>query len=197
MTEIEKFYYDLGVRRKETLEALAGATVRVKSKKGEHLCRAGEPLTSVWFHLSGITRGYVIGEQGNEKGVLGFGFRYGEPCLGAQGLEPYCTNYVQCVTDCVNLKLPAGKLIEILEADPEAAAIYSSLLVQEGKLAFESESALRLYDADKRYDWFLETYADIADELPQGEIASFLNITPQSFSRLKRQRKEREKEFSE
>jgi CRP-like cAMP-binding protein len=41
--------------------------------------------------------------------------------------------------------------------------------------------------AEERYLAFLKTYPELAEQVPQHEIASYLGITPQSLSRIRKE----------
>lgn len=48
---------------------------------------------------------------------------------------------------------------------------------------------LLVYDAEQRYDLFLQRFAKLKDRLSQADIAAYLGITPVSLSRLLRTRR--------
>ena len=48
------------------------------------------------------------------------------------------------------------------------------------------EYQLLMMNAQERYEQFLISYSDCIDMLPNKDIASFLGITPEAFSRLKK-----------
>ena len=63
----------------------------------------------------------------------------------------------------------------------------SRILLEHHFLGRETrEYQLLMLSAKQRYDAFLEEYSDCKDQLTNKDIASFLGITPEAFSRLKK-----------
>ena len=54
-------------------------------------------------------------------------------------------------------------------------------------LQTELRRALLHYDIKKRYEWFLKEYSEINGKISGRYIASFLNMTPESLSRVKKE----------
>ena len=169
-------------------EALARECCRGRSAtKGTMLQRSGEVATHGYFVVKGLIRRYSIDDKGREH-TLRFAPEDG------------------WITDFESLRdrTPASAFIETLE-DCELAVIdapsherliagiagYAAAFAH-GLLKMSEARERRLLDsmsatAEERYLNFLETYAAIAQRIPQHMLASYLGMTPETLSRVRNQ----------
>ena len=190
--DIRAFYRDtLGVQGDDVLDLYTKNTSYVYRNKGEVFVHPGEPVTMVRFVISGVSRSYVLGPEG-EDNVLCFGFRYGQPLLGASSLSAKTILFQEAVTDMELLEIPVFIVQQGIRMEFANAAVYERLFSEDYDRQTQVQIALSTLSGEDRYRWFCKDYADIVDVVPQNYIASFLGLQPQSLSRIKRQMKERE-----
>jgi CRP-like cAMP-binding protein len=190
--DIRAFYRDtLGVQGDDVLDLCTKNTSYVYRNKGEVFVHPGEPVTMVRFVISGVSRSYVLGPEG-EDNVICFGFRYGQPLLGASSLSAKTILFQEAVTDMELLEIPAFIIQQGIRMEFANAAVYERLFSEDYDRQTQVQIALSTLNGEDRYRWFRKDYADIVDVVPQNYIASFLGLQPQSLSRIKRQMKERE-----
>ena len=190
--DIRAFYRDtLGVQGDDVLDLCTKNTSYVYRDKGEVFVHPGEPVTMVRFVISGVSRSYVLGPEG-EDNVICFGFRYGQPLLGASSLSAKTILFQEAVTDMELLEIPAFIVQQGIRMEFANAAVYERLFSEDYDRQTQVQIALSTLNGEDRYRWFCKDYADIVDVVPQNYIASFLGLQPQSLSRIKRQMKERE-----
>lgn len=190
--DIRAFYRDtLGVQGDDVLDLYTKNTSYVYRNKGEVFVHPGEPVTMVRFVISGVSRSYVLGPEG-EDNVICFGFRYGQPLLGASSLSAKTILFQEAVTDMELLEIPAFIVQQGIRMEFANAAVYERLFSEDYDRQTQVQIALSTLNGEDRYRWFCKDYADIVDVVPQNYIASFLGLQPQSLSRIKRQMKERE-----
>jgi CRP-like cAMP-binding protein len=190
--DIRAFYRDtLGVQGDDVLDLYTKNTSYVYRNKGEVFIHPGEPVTMVRFVISGVSRSYVLGPEG-EDNVICFGFRYGQPLLGASSLSAKTILFQEAVTDMELLEIPAFIVQQGIRMEFANAAVYERLFSEDYDRQTQVQIALSTLNGEDRYRWFCKDYADIVDVVPQNYIASFLGLQPQSLSRIKRQMKERE-----
>lgn len=111
---------------------------------------------------------------------------------------------VICSNSSLGSQLPSAYSIETVEATTLISFTLDSLnwlygqspiFFEFGKIIVghslikceEREIMLMKYDAQNRFNFFMETKANFFLRLPQNMIASYLNIQPETFSKLKRQ----------
>ena len=190
--DIRAFYRDtLGVQGDDVLDLCTKNTSYVYRNKGEVFVHPGEPVTMVRFVISGVSRSYVLGPEG-EDNVICFGFRYGQPLLGASSLSAKTILFQEAVTDMELLEIPAFIVQQGIRMEFANAAVYERVFSEAYDRQTQVQIALSTLNGEDRYRWFCKDYADIVDVVPQNYIASFLGLQPQSLSRIKRQMKERE-----
>lgn len=183
--EIADFYRSgLGVKKEASIRLLTENTRFMHRKKGEKLRVAGEPMTTVLFHLNGAGKVYVVNEHGQET-VMGFCHVPGEPCLGAAGIQEKIIFNIDAVMDMDVLELKMDALKHVLANDPEVAAIVQKLMAVDHDRDYAWHLAMKTKFGAERYRWFLKDYSDLVGVATQKDIANFLGLKPQSLSRIK------------
>lgn len=149
---------------------------RIKVKKGQILQRADDVNNKVYHVESGLLRSYSIDENGKEhifmfapeKWLIGDGVPKDEPCqLFIDAIEDSVVVPIERDSPVLSDSKKLIKRIEVL---------------QNRIIKLMSASAI------KRYEDFIETYPDIVQRVPQKMIASYLGITPEALSTVKRNR---------
>lgn len=177
-----KDYYKVNVSLDDTSRIFKGR----KYLKKEFLCKANEVPNSLFFICSGLVKFYYIDYEGNEivKDFMGenmFGASYAS--FLKQIPSPY---YIQALENTTVLEINYKNYISNLKSDTIWKEI--ARLTAEYLYIFKEkkESSLLLEDAPTRYKRFLDEYSVLAPRLKQKDIASFLNIKPESLSRIKK-----------
>lgn len=147
---------------------------RIEVKKGQILQKEGDLNSLVYQVESGLLRSYSIDENGKEHifmfapehWVIGDGVPKGTPNqLFIDALED--SIIIPIERDSPVLSDP-NKLIKRVE------------VLQNRIIKLMSASAI------ERYEEFIVTYPDILQRVPQKMIASYLGITPEALSTVKR-----------
>lgn len=84
-----------------------------------------------------------------------------------------------------------ASVLELLDKFPEARTIYRTIMNQYYEFSRERIRDLQSLKAMQRYEKLVRTFVGIEQYVTQEEIASYLGIAPQSFSRMKRQNRRR------
>ncbi len=92
---------------------------------------------------------------------------------------------MQALTDAAYLKVPAGRFRELLDADEYLLMVGRAIVEKEFIRGLNYEVLFRSYTAKDRLEYFRENYPNLENLIPHTVIASFLGITPVSFSRLR------------
>lgn len=157
-----------------------------KLAAGETLFKAGDTQQYLYLLTRGLLYAYFVTCDGKSvcKEVywerdLVFGFR----SLLADVPYPF---YVAALEDSELLQVSKSEYLNWSQRHPEHQAFHLSViseyfLYKEGK-----EEFLLLNTPERRVALFYETYPDLIRRIPQHIIASYLGITPISFSRIKK-----------
>jgi len=92
---------------------------------------------------------------------------------------------LQALTDCLYLKVPAGTFSDLMNSDEQIRRFGRSVVEREFVKGLNYEVLFRSYTAKDRLAFFRSNYPNLENLIPHTVIASFLGITPVSFSRLR------------
>ncbi len=160
-------------------------------RKKQFLVQEGEPGRYVAFVTRGCLRNYTIDDKGEEH-VIEFAIED----WWASDLHSFLTGKpatfnIDALEDSRLLLLDYESREKLLQAVPKMERFFR--LLQEAHYVAThwriNESLSK--DADERYLDFLKTYPELVRRIPQKHIASFLGITPQSLSRIRKELTER------
>lgn len=185
MQTAEFFQTFLGIRDEGTVERLTVASEVRRLRRGELLIQADEEQKWCFFLLSGLFRGYFLDDSGQDISEC-FVSEPGEPvmsCLGLRGLSPIT---FEALENSEVLCVAMPEVLRLLEENAELVRLYNVLLLEALRSQWQIKLALYLYSARQRYEWFLHTYPELPGRVSNKHIASFLNITPVTLSRLRR-----------
>ena len=141
-----------------------------------------------YFVLSGVQRLYYLSAEGSEV-VLGFTFQHnfsGVYDSFIQQKPAQC--YLQALTDSELLAIGFTDMNELFDRHP-CMERWGRIFVQSilfGRVQREIELTTRT--AEERYRDFMHRSPAPLRQIPQKHLASYLNMTPETFSRLRADR---------
>ncbi len=185
------FRKNLKLTDDELVSRLLDAAKYEHLKKGRLLIEAGEVQTKLTFLLDGILRGFLVNEDGQET-TDGFSCRYGEIVMGDSRLDAPSRISIEAIEDSILLVIPMETFTGALPQYPELWQLYTGHLTEALERHWEEKMLLRACSATVRYQWFLEAYPGLINQISNKYIASFLGITPVSLSRIRSQLREKE-----
>jgi len=154
--------------------------------KGEVLEHQGDRSMDQYFIIEGILKRVVSTAQGREM-ILRFAAEADiDTSYAAWRLKTPIPYSIRAVTRVRAAKLSMQRWVRFLERH---AAIKSAFEFEIMKLMSEVMAhtiTLHLLDAPGRVRRFLRKHTDLADRMPKKELASYLNLSPETLSRLKR-----------
>ena len=99
--------------------------------------------------------------------------------------------FIQLRTESELLCITHAGVLDLFDKYPEAHSVYRMIMNQYYEFSRERIRDLQSLKAAQRYEKLIRTFAGIEQYVTQEEIASYLGIAPQSFSRMKRQNRRR------
>ena len=158
----------------------------IQFKKGQHFVKIGDVPDRIGFIISGIFRVYYNTEQGEERIlVLRSENRFlsayrsvleNEPSwFGIQALEP-------SFLICMHLKEYKRLMTEFSCWSDVSRKYVEDLFIEKE----QREKDLFSLNATTRYLNFRERYPDVEGRVSQYHVASYLGITPQALSRIRK-----------
>ncbi len=170
----------------DEFERMLRRFARKRLRKGHFLVQAGEVIRTMSFVLSGAMRKYTVDEKGEEHVVQ---FAVADWWIGDiySSLTGNPTRFTIDAIDDTELLVIEHDDVERLFGEVPAFERFFRILMQNHHVATEQRIADALsLSARDRYLAFLKTFPTIVDRVPQRHIASYLGVTPQSLSRIRR-----------
>ena len=158
-----------------------------KIRKRQFLLQAGDVCKSVAFVSRGCLRSYTVDREGEEH-IMQFAID-GWWISDLQSLltgQPATLN-IDALEDSEILLLDRASQDKICLALPQVEHFFRLLMEGNYNAARTRILGFISASAEERYLRFLEAYPDIVQRVPQGQIASYLGITPQSLSRIRKE----------
>ena len=154
--------------------------------KGDTLEHQGDHSMEQYFILDGILKRVVSNAQGKEM-ILRFAAETDiDTSYAAWRLKTPIPYAIRTVTRVRAAKLSMQHWVSFLERH---AVIKSEFEFEIMKLMSEVMAhtiTLHLLDASGRLQRFMRKHAELAERLPKKELASYLNLSPETLSRLQR-----------
>ena len=96
------------------------------------------------------------------------------------------TNYIQAIEDCELLEITKENFTFLEKNIPGLRQWYSVKLTRRVSNSIRKIEEIKTLSPTERYLNLIETRPDIIQRVPLHDIASYLNIEPQSLSRLRK-----------
>ena len=175
----------LGIADEGLLKRLEEKAELIDLKKGELYVREGKNCDRVSFLLEGAVMGWRQEPDGRVQ-VDSFLVRSGAPVISDGKIGQVSPVNFTMVTSGRILAFPAGTVREGLEGSLELMRAYAEDLLESLRLYMVIRNICQR-SARERYEWFLQEYGGYRYRIPDKYIASFLNMAPETLSRIKKE----------
>lgn len=152
--------------------------------RNEFLTKQGDLNTNTYLIVSGSVRVFIIDDKEIEHTIR---FGYQNSFTGA--LDSFLTKnptkfYIQTIKKSTLRKLSREKFDAFLNSSDENQALWTRFLELLVHQQLEREIDLVTYTPKERLMRVLERSPQLFQEVPQKHIASYLRMTPETFSRI-------------
>lgn len=155
-------------------------------QKGEILLPQGENTKVVCLILQGVVRGFYLDAAGAD--ITKCFSQTGDWCCIYNLLDDGPSEYgIEALADCQVAQISVPVLRQAFDDAPVLRDLYEKLFRQAFIISDEKGLAFQRLPAKERYLEFVANYPDLAGQIRQEYIASYIGVTPSSLSRIKRE----------
>ncbi|HET7363412.1 MAG TPA: Crp/Fnr family transcriptional regulator [Burkholderiales bacterium] len=154
-------------------------------RKGDALVRQGDEEMKQFFILEGMVKRVVSNPQGREM-ILRFAAETEmDTSYAAWRLRTPLPFSIVAVTKVRTAEMPLAAWGQFLEHHPERRARFEYEDMRLMAEVMAHTITLHLLDAPGRLARFQRKHPELAGRIPKKELAAYLNLTPETLSRLK------------
>lgn len=158
----------------------------LKLKKNELIIRPNQMINFKFFVLKGCLRSYFIDLDGNEHTIQ---FAIEDWWIGdypAYFTGNRSTLNVECIEDCTVLKVKKENWEQLYKEIPKLES-YARIQLERGLASTHQKNIdNHIMNTQERYVKFITSYPQIEQRIKNYHIASYLGITPESLSRIRK-----------
>jgi len=175
-----------GALNKQQTDFILSKAKTLDMKKDEYFSEAGKIPRHVGFVLEGVFRFCYYNNKGDE--VTNYFVDEGNFVVDNEKFESQivASEYIQAVTDCKILAFSKKYWDDISNTIVGFEMIKSNVVKKCLTLAMERRSPMVSEDASTRYLSFIQNFPSLVNRIPLSFVASYLGITQQSLSRIRR-----------
>ena len=154
-------------------------------RKGDVLLSQGAHDMEQYFVLDGILKRVVASPEGKEM-ILRFAAEDEmDTSYAAWKLRTPAPYSIRAVTKAQVAKLPLPQWAAFLDRNPDLKEDFEYEIMYLMSEVMAHTITLHLLDASGRVHRFLRKHPDLAERVPKKELASYLNLSAETLSRLK------------
>jgi CRP/FNR family transcriptional regulator, dissimilatory nitrate respiration regulator len=157
--------------------------------KGDTLLDQGVHEMEQYFVLDGILKRVVTNADGHEMILRFADERDIETSYAAWRLNTPTPYSIVCLTKARVAKLPMPIWVAFMDRHPKFKATFEHEVMRLMSEIMAHTITLHLLDAPGRVRRFLRKHQKLAEQIPQKELAAYLNLSAETLSRLKKRGK--------
>jgi CRP-like cAMP-binding protein len=175
--------------REEELAELESRLDVSDGNKGEFLLHQGVHEMEQYFVLDGILKRVVSNPEGKEM-ILRFSDEGEmETSYAAWRLGTPTPYGIVCVTKARVARMPLTEWVDFINRRPQTKEAFEYAVMRGMSDIMAHTITLHLLDAQGRVQRFVRKNPDLVDRIPQKELASYLNLSAETLSRLRQKGK--------
>lgn len=187
-TEIKSYFKEKEVELTPEMEALIDTDLEKRSyKKNEILLEQGETCSHTFFVAKGLLRAYTLDESGKEHLLQFAPENWLISDRSSVLFDSVADQYIEAVEDSEVILIPSEFFDKLSENSPSFQRFNMLALNNRIRHLHKRINLLISASAEVRYLDFIKLYPNITARVPQWMIASYLGITPESLSRVRKE----------
>ena len=185
---IKEIYKDISLEQDE-LKSIHEKLEKVTLEKGDYLLKSGKVVKDIFYIHSGCLRTYFLDSNGKEH-TLQFAIKdwwISDYIALYDKANSRAVSNIECIQKATLLKISKNDFDLLCMEIPKVSQFYIKKM-ESAFAAFHQRILGNLtLSAKERYLIFIKTYPDIEQSVKNYHIASFLGITTESLSRIRRE----------
>lgn len=155
-------------------------------KRGTHLVINGEDVNSILFVLKGCLRTYFIDEKGKEHTIQFAIYDWWISDMIAYISQTKALLNIECILDATVFEIERENIERLCYQIPAFNKLYRKKI--EGSIVGYQKRIISILSqsATERYEGFIEKYPNIEMSIKNYHLASYLGITTESLSRIRK-----------
>lgn len=154
-------------------------------KKGTIILNEGEVCSKCYFVLSGCIRQYQL-VDGTEKTTAFFTEEQAAVLYNSYMDKKPSAYSLACVEDCILTTGTREQEQELHRKYPKLEYLVHTLMPQDYEKAQQRLASLINYSPEERYLALMKDKPGLVNRVPLQHLASYIGITPESFSRIRK-----------
>ncbi|MBO0952345.1 Crp/Fnr family transcriptional regulator [Fibrella forsythiae] len=171
----------------DILADVAQAIMVQSVPKGTMLLEANRVCQHVWFIADGAARAFYY-KDGKEATAWFMGQHDFIISVRSFIEQKPSYEYIQTLTDCTLVSISYSQLQQLYQKHPTFNSVGRQLVEKYYALSEERLFHLRMNTAAERYDLLLTTHPAIFHQASLKQIASYIGVTPETVSRLRKRK---------
>lgn len=159
--------------------------VVVDCQKGEALLHQGVHEMEQYFILDGILKRQVSNQEAKEMILRFSAERDIETSYAAWCLKMPTPFSIACVTKVRVARMPLPQWVDYMRSHSTVKQAFEYEVMNLMSAIMAHTITLHLLDAPGRVHRFMRKHPDLFERLPKKELAAYLNLSPETLSRLK------------
>jgi CRP-like cAMP-binding protein len=175
--------------RESEMAALEPFLTVIDHQKGDMLLHQGVVDMAQYFILDGVLKRLVTNHEAKEMILRFSSERDIETSYAAWCLKTPTPYSIVCVTKARVASMPLTQWVEFLQSHSTGKHAFEYEVMNLMSSIMAHTITLHLLDAPGRVHRFMRKFPELFERLPKKELAAYLNLSPETLSRLKHQGK--------
>lgn len=154
--------------------------------KNQILVRQGDICKSLYFIEQGMGRSYYLNENGKEITQWFFGIGKFMSSVDSFFQQSPSLYYLEVLEDSIVYSISKKEIDALFSKYHKMEKLGRLVTIEMLTKMVNKLNAIQFQTARERYDYMLAEFPDIAHQVPLGHIASYLGMTQETLSRIRK-----------
>lgn len=190
--EFRAFISTFPFLKADEVEIIVENTILQKFKKGTVLLREGSISKECYAIIKGCVREYYI-KDGIEKTTAFFTEGESVNSFSSYTNQVPSKHFLECAEECLLTVGNQSLVDQMCERIPRLTEFIKNEVEKDAGALQERMASFMTSSPEERFSDLMEQNPDLASRVPQHQIASYIGVTPESFSRIKKRSYQKKK----